>query len=252
MSRWKRSTPHRRLAAVTATGAVLALVVAPALTLTAGESAASAPAPAEDSDAAAAVRALSTDDLDLTVPQGFPELFGYHPALLDGLVVRPDGGCSSPVTLPAEFELPCKGHDLGYDLLRFADGRGAPLGPWARRDLDAALTAHLHRACEVRADEFSRSRCHFMADVASAAVSANSHRQDFGVPVVEEVTVPDPEGNNAGMLAGAGVLATGAVALRFSRRGKKGAVQTAPARAEVRPDGAARPMAAGPTVAARL
>ncbi|UGT63808.1 hypothetical protein [Nocardia asteroides] len=221
MSRWKRSTPHRRLAAVTATGAVLALVVAPALTLTAGESAASAPVPAEDTDTAAAVLALSADELDIAVPQGFSEHFGYRPALLDGLVVRPDGDCSSPVTLPTEFELPCKGHDLGYDLLRFADQRGAPLGPWARRDLDAALTAHMHRACDVRPDEFSRTRCHFMADVASGFVRANSRRQDFGAPVVEEVTVPDPEGNNAGMLAGAGVLASGAVALRFSRRGKK-------------------------------
>lgn len=225
MSRWKRSTPHRGVAAVTATGAVLALVLAPALTLTAGTSAASAPAPAEDADTAAAVLALSTDGLDVAVPQGFPEHFGYRPELLDGLVVRPDGGCSSPVTLPTEFELPCKGHDLGYDLLRFADERGAPLGPWARRDLDAALAGHLHDACAVRADEFSRTRCHFMADVASAAVSANSHRQGFGVPVVEEVTVPDPEGNNAGMLAGAGVLATGAVALRFSRRGKNRVAQ---------------------------
>ncbi|MFC8043916.1 hypothetical protein [Nocardia sp. NPDC057353] len=248
MSRWKRSAPHRGPVAVAATGAVLALVVAPALALTAGESAASAPA--EDAGVAAAVLALSTDDIGVAVPQGFAEQFGYHPELLDGLVVRPDGGCSSPVTLPVEFELPCKGHDLGYDLLRFADARGAALGPWARRDLDAALAGHMHRACEVRADEFSRTRCHFMADVASAAVTANSHRQDYGVPVVEEVTVPDPEGNNAGMLAGAGVLATGAVALRFSRRGRgRGVPALAPPDAPARADVPAHAEAARPGTA---
>lgn len=211
----------RRSAAATLAGAALALVAAPALAVTAGVSAASTPI-AEDAAVAAAVAEPET-----VLPEGFSDRFGYRPVVLDGVAMRPDGDCSSPVTLPDEFETACKAHDLGYDLLRFAGERGAPLGPWARRDLDAALTTRMHTACDARAEEFSRARCHLMAEVASAAVAANSARQGFGVPVVEPMPAVEDEGNGE-MVAAAGIAGIGAAAvplLRLRRRPATGEVR---------------------------
>src|SRR5918998_420015 len=82
------------------------------------------------------------------VPAGFAAAMGYSPVLVDGMLVHPRGDCSSPVPLPSEFETACLAHDLGYDLLRFADRAGDPLGPWARQALDRQLDERLHEACD--------------------------------------------------------------------------------------------------------
>src|SRR5690606_32185613 len=62
----------------------------------------------------AAVRTLVSADgaaaLD-RVPDGFASVMGYAPVLEDGHLVRPAGGCSSPVSLPAGFEAACRQHD---------------------------------------------------------------------------------------------------------------------------------------------
>ncbi|GAA5062582.1 hypothetical protein GCM10023318_46400 [Nocardia callitridis] len=120
------------------------------------------------------------------MPADFGATSGYQPVLADGMVLNPGGDCSSPVTLPTEFDAACKAHDLGYDLLRYAQKRGEPLGPWARQAIDATLDRHMHQACETRADSFSRTRCEAMADIANTAVDLNSRRQDYGAPVREE------------------------------------------------------------------
>ena len=143
----------------------------------------------ENAVAAAAVRALTDDNPDASslIPRDFGYKFGYDPAVQSGMLVNPNGGCSSPVTLPAEFEPACKAHDLGYDVLRYAERVDEPLGAWARRSVDAALNRRIHAACEQRDDEFSRARCGVMADIAGTAVDVNSRRQEYSAPVVENV-----------------------------------------------------------------
>lgn len=119
------------------------------------------------------------------IPADFVELIGYRPATVDGLLVAPNGACSSPVSLPPEFDTPCKAHDLGYDLLRYAARRGVPLGPWARRSLDRALDLRMHAACATRTDPLLRAQCDTVAEIAATAVELNSRRQEYGVPVDE-------------------------------------------------------------------
>ena len=64
--------------------------------------ASSASSHTEDRDAARAVRALSSDDVAVAaaaVPETFERTMGYEPVARSGLLVRPDGSCSSPVPL---------------------------------------------------------------------------------------------------------------------------------------------------------
>lgn len=112
---------------------------------------------------------------------------GYRPVWLNGTLVDPTGSCSSPVTLPAEFDAACKAHDLGYDLLRYADRVGAPLRPWARMSVDAALERRMQAECRRRAGVEARWGCYTMAGMATMTVDANSWRQDYRSPVVEPV-----------------------------------------------------------------
>ncbi|WP_194815796.1 hypothetical protein [Nocardia sp. XZ_19_385] len=119
------------------------------------------------------------------LPADFASVIGYEPGTERGLLVNPSGGCSSPVPLPAEFELACRAHDLGYDLLRYADRSGAPLGPWARQAVDSTLDRRMQEACTTRTTAVGRAECFTMADVADAFVDLNSRRQDYGAPVAE-------------------------------------------------------------------
>ncbi|WP_228003000.1 hypothetical protein [Nocardia australiensis] len=144
----------------------------------------------QNAAATAAVGKLTTGPgLDAAFPDDFTTMLGYRPGIVNGLMANPNGDCSSPVTLPAEFDTACKAHDLGYDLLRYADRHNAPLGPWARQALDTTLGQHMHEACATREDPFSRTRCDTMASIATTFVDLNSRRQDYGPPVVETLTV---------------------------------------------------------------
>lgn len=122
------------------------------------------------------------------IPRGFADYSGYNPVLRQGVLVAPDGDCSSPVELPPEFDTACMAHDLGYDLLRYADSVGAPLGAWARQELDRSLGVRLHQACDAHTEPMVRTRCETLASVAATAVELNSRRQHYGVPVVETFT----------------------------------------------------------------
>jgi hypothetical protein len=115
------------------------------------------------------------------IPARFADEHGYRPVVRDGLLVDPLGACSSPVPLPAEFVPACQAHDLGYDMLRYADDRGRPLGTWARQDIDAVLDRRMHAACD-RRHGLDRDRCQVMASVASTAVDLNSRRQNYATP----------------------------------------------------------------------
>ncbi|WP_280401732.1 hypothetical protein [Nocardia carnea] len=122
------------------------------------------------------------------IPHDFESYTGYRPVVRQGVLVAPDGDCSSPVELPPEFDTACMAHDLGYDLLRYADSTGAPLGPWARQAVDNALGVRLHQACDAHTEPMVRTRCETLAEVAATAVELNSRRQHYGVPVVETFT----------------------------------------------------------------
>ncbi|MFD1811261.1 hypothetical protein [Rhodococcus gannanensis] len=162
--------------------------------------------------AATAIVALTTTDpaaAAAAVPDDFGDVVGYRPALRDGMLVNPTGTCSSPVPLPGEFDTACQGHDLGYDLLRYADRSGEQLGPWARQSLDRQLDDRLHAACAARPDEVTQASCRVVASVAATAVDTNSWRQGYAAPRPEPV---------AGYAAVAGVVLLAGVAV--ARRGR--------------------------------
>lgn len=108
---------------------------------------------------------------------------GYEPGVADGVAMRPDGDCSSPVELPESFDNACRTHDLGYDLLRIANDHGAPIPEGLRRSLDSQLGARMHASC----GGSGNAGCHMVAAAAEAAVAANTIRQAGGTPVHEEL-----------------------------------------------------------------
>ncbi|MGW6693157.1 hypothetical protein ACWF62_05210 [Rhodococcus sp. NPDC054953] len=168
------------------------------------------------SQVARAVEALVTGGADAAaaaIPDDFADVAGYRPVTDGAMLINPNGQCSSPVPLPAEFDGACRGHDLGYDLLRYADRTGTPLGGWARRSLDRQLGQRMHDACTTRPDDLTRASCGVVADAAVAAVQANSWRQGFGVPVRE------PVGPIAAGVGGAALLGA-ALAAAHRRRGR--------------------------------
>lgn len=118
----------------------------------------------------------------VAVPADFAAEAGYRPVVEDGLMVDPDGDCSSPIQLPTEFTEACKAHDLGYDMLRYAEQRRQPLHPWARQAIDATLQRRMHDACATRGDTAARARCDVVATVATTGVDLNSRRQNYATP----------------------------------------------------------------------
>ncbi|MBF6285535.1 hypothetical protein [Nocardia cyriacigeorgica] len=220
-----------RLAALTA--AALTTMAATVMLAPATHAASLAPAP-QDVSATAAVAELTSGDAGsaAAIPTDFAQVMGYRPAVVDGLLVNPHGDCSSPVPLPAEFDTACKAHDLGYDLLRYADRQGAPLGPWARQAIDRTLGERMGSACDTRAEAFTRGRCHAMAAIADTVVDLNSRRQGYGVPVAESFLGAAAADTSAqpwlfGGAAIAVAAATGAVVLTRARRGVAGSSRSA-------------------------
>lgn len=143
-----------------------------------------AEASGEDPGAARAVAALSSAPAHVAqdrLPPGFVPWAGYRPEVRDGLLVRPDGSCSSPVALPRRFRAACRQHDLGYDLIRYATARGAPLGRWARVRLDRTLRDQLRHECAGSDGTW----CEVAASTAYTAVRANSLRQGDLAPSPE-------------------------------------------------------------------
>ncbi|GAA1480963.1 hypothetical protein GCM10009624_14030 [Gordonia sinesedis] len=111
------------------------------------------------------------------VPADFATVMGYRPADVDGYPVNPTGGCSSPVALPDRFEILCRDHDFGYDLLRYADRTGRPIGGWARLSLDRMLVERMERSCDDLA-------CLAAAEVVRVGLALNTWREQDGPPGV--------------------------------------------------------------------
>lgn len=165
-------------------GLGIAFGIGAAITPPTAEADASVGRPSQTRVALDALTVPGPESTSAAMPAGFTQRF-YAPTIEDGLLVDPDGDCSSPIPLPSEFDIPCKAHDLGYDLIRFGgDGQATAE---ARRDLDTRLGTRMHDSCVHQPDVLSRSSCNVMAEIAVTAVRFNSWRQNYGVPV------PEPE-----------------------------------------------------------
>ena len=138
--------------------------------------------------AVAVFTGLADGDPATAVPTDFADVMGYEPVVVAApggvpVLVKPAGDCSSAFGATTfDFDLVCKHHDLGYDLLRYAAHTGGELGPWARRAIDDRLASTMHEQC-VAID--GGPACRIVAWISEHAVRANSWRQGQGVPVSE-------------------------------------------------------------------
>ncbi|MBK1785912.1 phospholipase A2 [Prauserella cavernicola] len=133
----------------------------------------------------------SPDALGL-IPADFADVTGVQPGearAFDGTMraVHVDGGCSTPWgddDTRWDFGTPCQAHDLGYDLLRYAEKKGHPLGPEVRGALDDRLSADMHATCETN-PKGTPQLCQATASLYSAGIVVNSWHQRWGPPVGE-------------------------------------------------------------------
>ncbi|MET9224762.1 phospholipase A2 [Lentzea sp. NPDC003310] len=133
-----------------------------------------------------------THDPYLNLPSDFARETGRDPQTVtapDGTlrVVDAGGGCSGPAgDTEWDFSVACRAHDLGYDLLRYADHKGDPLGPQARKALDDRLTEDLHAQCRLN-PRGSEGSCHAVAETYAMGLKFNSWRQRWSAPGHEPV-----------------------------------------------------------------
>lgn len=107
----------------------------------------------------------------------------------DGTVraVHPGGGCSSPWgDTRWDYSVGCKAHDLGYDMLRYAEAKGQPLSPDLRERLDDRLSADMHAQCELN-PRGSPASCEVVAAFYTVGLVVNSWHQRWGPPKNEPV-----------------------------------------------------------------
>ncbi len=140
----------------------------------------SQPAVADSDDAVRIVDSIVAGHADVAdVPSDFVDELGYQPVSSEGTLINPNGGCSTPgATGPERFATACRTHDLGYDVLRYAEQEGVRLGAQARFELDRRLYADLLATCET-------PTCTATATAYFATVSANSIRQGYKAPHAE-------------------------------------------------------------------
>lgn len=138
------------------------------------------------------VEPSATHDPHLNLPSDFAQQTGRDPKTItapDGTlrVVDSSGGCSGPAgDTEWDFSAACRAHDLGYDLLRYADHKGQPLGQYARKALDDRLTTDLHTQCRLN-PRGAEQTCHAVADTYALGLKFNSWRQRWGAPGHEPV-----------------------------------------------------------------
>lgn len=106
----------------------------------------------------------------------FANDMGHNPVSASGTLRNPNGGCSTPGDVePDPSAGACQTHDLGYDLLRYAEKEGTRLDARARLELDGRLYVDLSETCET-------PTCSLTATAYYCAVSANSIRQGYKAP----------------------------------------------------------------------
>lgn len=104
--------------------------------------------------------------------------------------VHVDGGCSTPMgddNTKWDYSVGCKAHDLGYDLLRYAEKKGHPLPSDLRRRLDDQLSRDMHKQCELNPQN-SAGMCQVVADVYTLGLVVNSWHQRWGPPRAEPIS----------------------------------------------------------------
>lgn len=128
------------------------------------------------------------------LPADFTAVSGVTPSVMiarDGTArgVHTDGGCSTPWgddDTKWDYAVPCKAHDLGYDILRYAERKGHPLGQEARAALDDRLSADMRNACVLNPMD-SRRTCEVVASLYTAGLVLNSWHQRWGPPVGDPI-----------------------------------------------------------------
>lgn len=115
---------------------------------------------------------------------------GHLPAP-DGTVraAHMDGGCSTPFgddNTKWDYSVGCKAHDLGYDLLRYADRKGHPLPADLRRELDNQLSRDMHHQCVLN-PQGSAGTCEVVASLYTVGLVVNSWHQRWGPPRSEPI-----------------------------------------------------------------
>lgn len=134
----------------------------------------------------------ATHDPELNLPSDFAREMGRDPKTVtapDGTLrlVDASGGCSGPAgDTEWDFSTGCRAHDLGYDLLRYAEAKGHPLGMDARRALDDRLAEDLHTQCRLN-PRGAEQTCHAVAETYALGLKFNSWRQRWGPPGHEPV-----------------------------------------------------------------
>jgi hypothetical protein len=128
-------------------------------------------------------------ELIASIPDGFASVMGYRPQVIDingtASLGEPIGACSSPVHLAFDMEPTCKGHDFGYDLLRYAAVIGAPLGEWARPLIDEWWYAEMHERCSLTHAGVAALACHGQVLATEVIIDVNSWREGNGPPIEE-------------------------------------------------------------------
>ena len=193
MGTMRRARPTQRIARA-ATGAVSRLVAASfitrtlvlgVLTLMISGVAHAVAQPTRDSTDPTSdlVESIVDGEADVAdVPRSFIEHMGYTPANSSAGLSHPHGGCSTPGAVgPDDFTDACKTHDLGYDVLRYAESHGTRLSAKARLELDWKLYRDLLDVCDT-------ATCSLTATAYYCAVSANSIRQGYKAPHTEPGT----------------------------------------------------------------
>lgn len=121
-------------------------------------------------------------------PADFEQVMGYKPYAIQTKhgqrMQDPHGDASAPGKIgpDKEFDPAAKTHDYGYDLLRYYEKKGTPLGPDARKAADALFREDLFHFANDQKGLGNRIKYKAWAQIYATAVELNSRRQGYGPP----------------------------------------------------------------------
>lgn len=121
-------------------------------------------------------------------PADFEQVMGYKPYAIQTKhgqrMQDPHGSASAPGKIgpDKEFDPAAKTHDYGYDLLRYYDRKGTPLGAEARKAADALFREDLFNYANHQKGMMDRWKFRTWAQIYATAVELNSRVQGHGPP----------------------------------------------------------------------